>query len=306
MFDKPDIVIRRKGLLVTIDLKFESRGFHAVFRYFPVSRASWFSAFPILANHQIKHHIRGNDPHIRLIESLMFRRVDADLKVHPLPEIFRIPAAFRIPAGIAFHSDLIPHRCLVVFLFICHIASDSILICGHRTIIVDPDRIPAPGHLIQILSHHRFRDIFILGCVKPSHVSPCGSIVPHTLGLDLRDIPDKLFSENKLRIQGARSVRKRQYLKWHCRIFRSCSPDRIRSFFSRRQPDGGRLLHNSDRAVFNFRIVSHPGKFCPCIVFHILYDIGTGRHRRDLRIKTRIKLFCRVLQCRPVVRICPE
>ena len=179
----------------------------------------------------------------------MFRRVDADLKVHPLPEIFRIPAAFRIPAGIAFHSDLIPHRCLVVFLFICHIASDSILICGHRTIIVDPDRISAPGHLIQILSHHRFRDIFILGCVKPSHVSPCGSIVPHTLGLDLRDIPDKLFSENKLRIQGARSVRKRQYLKWHCRIFRSCSPDRIRSFFSRRQPDGGRLLHNSDRAV---------------------------------------------------------
>lgn len=126
----------------------------------------------------------------------MFRRVDADLKVHPLPEIFRIPAAFRIPAGIAFHSDLIPHRCLVVFLFICHIASDSILICGHRTIIVDPDRIPAPGHLIQILSHHRFRDIFILGCVKPSHVSPCGSIVPHTLGLDLRDIPDKpLFRE---------------------------------------------------------------------------------------------------------------
>ena len=212
MFYESDIVIRRKSLFMAIDLKFQCRRLCSVFLPFV-----FFSS--ILADHKIKYHIRRNDPHIRFVESLVFRCIDTDLKIHPFPEIFRIPAAFRVPAGITSHRDLITNRSLIIFFFIRHTAADRIFICSRRAVIMDADRVSAPGHLIQICTHHRFCNIFILGGIQPAHISPGRSIVPDTLRFDLCNIADKLLSEHKFCIQCPRSVGKRQYLEWHCRIF---------------------------------------------------------------------------------------
>ena len=174
-------------------IKFQLRGLNSIFRMIP-------AFFPILTNHQIKYHIWRNDSHICFIKPLMIGRIDTCFKIHPFMKIFRIPASLCVPAGITSHRDLIAYHCLVISFFLWHRAAHSILVRDRWTVVVDPDRITTPGYLIQIFSHHRFSYILILRRIKPAHISPCRTIIPHTLRLNFRNIPYELLSQHKFRI----------------------------------------------------------------------------------------------------------
>ena len=242
----------------------------------------------LLADHNIKHHVRRHDLDIRLIQPLMLRSVDTGFKIHPFMEIVLVPAAFGVPAGILTHGDFVPDRRFIIFFLLRHIAPHGVVIGDCRTVISDFNGIPAPGNLIKLLAHRRLGDIFILGRVQPPNGPARGAVVPNALRLDTRNIPDKVLSENKFRIQGPRAVGKRQDLKGNRRFLRSRLPDRIRRFLAALGSLRRHLLDRFDGPRLNFRIIRHPCEFRPAVVLHPLYDIRAGIRGGDFRVKLRI------------------